>query len=69
MSKADFEHGEYDTSNTREMFCPYCGEEQEDAWEFSKDSSETECGHCERSFRYQRETEIYYTTEKTEESK
>lgn len=65
MSKATMDSdGTYDTSYTNEMFCPYCGEAQSDAWEYSSDSSSVECQHCEREFEYERNVSIDYATRK-----
>ena len=53
---------EYECWGTHEMVCPYCGEEQSDSWEYSRDDGTVECGSCSRQFRYTRNVSVDYTT-------
>lgn len=59
---------EIDHEYTDEVVCPYCGEKASDSWEFD-DEGITECGWCERGFRYERHIEVTYCTERIEEPK
>lgn len=34
--------------------CPYCKSEDHDAWEYSSDKGEVECGYCYSDLRYER---------------
>lgn len=54
---------EIDHTNTSEVICPYCGDEFEDAWEWSSNSGEHECD-CGNTFEYEREVEVTYSTNK-----
>jgi hypothetical protein len=45
--------------------CPYCGYAEPDSWELNdgkEGGSETECGHCELTFRYNRRVSVSYDT-------
>lgn len=45
--------------------CPYCGDEDENAWELGSGGEEdgsTECGNCNRPYFYQRHIEVTYST-------
>jgi len=54
-----------DHEYTKEIVCPYCGNEQSDSWEFS-DDGEIECGMCEETFTYERIVTVEYSTAKSE---
>jgi hypothetical protein len=56
--------GDYDTDNTDEIVCPYCGHEGSDSWEYSRDSGEIECGRCCQEFNYNRDVSVSYSTSK-----
>ena len=61
---------EIDHVHTDEIVCPYCGEEQGDSWEWGtgrEEDSESECGYCDKTFRWSRNIEVTYTTRKMEE--
>ena len=51
-----------ETSSESGLICPYCGNEDRDAWEMIGDSEcgETECGQCEREFRWSIYTSTTY---------
>lgn len=60
---------EFDTTSTKDLICPYCGEEQEDARE-AENLGESElftCQSCTRDFVYSTETYLLYTSEDLEE--
>lgn len=49
--------------------CPYCFQEDEDAWEYNLGdgaSTEVTCGGCERKFRVQCSISVDYTTKRIE---
>lgn len=52
-----------DTYNREELECPYCHHKQRDAWELGdggEGCGETECGGCEREFRWSRMVSVSY---------
>ena len=56
---------DFDTTSTKQLVCPYCGEEQEDARE-AENLGEAEnftCYNCCRDFVYSTETYLLYTSE------
>lgn len=53
---------EHDCRATDELVCPYCGKEQSDSWEIRGDSGDIECGHCGRTFQYERYVSVTYNT-------
>lgn len=53
---------DFDHILTREMVCPYCGEENRDSWECTADEGEHDCGSCEKTYRYERR--YRYSTER-----
>ncbi|AFK87433.1 MULTISPECIES: hypothetical protein [Thermoanaerobacterium] len=55
---------DYDTFQTEEMICPYCGYANPDSFEFGDNEGERECENCGKMFEYTREIEIRYTTTK-----
>jgi transcription elongation factor Elf1 len=58
MSKIDHEY-------TKEIVCPYCGNEETDSWEFSDDGIH-ECSVCDNEFSYERILTVEYSTSKKE---
>lgn len=42
--------------------CPYCDWEDNDSWEFGKDSGTYTCGDCGKEFNVERNVEITYST-------
>lgn len=63
------DHGQ--TFGTDQPTCPYCGEEQGDAWELrfnANDQTTTECGHCGESYIVEREISVSYTTGKVKQA-
>lgn len=57
--------GEFDTTSTETLICPYCGAEQEDARE-QEDfliPESWDCCDCTRDFIYTTETYIKFTSE------
>ena len=55
-------------TNTKNIVCPYCGEEIEDSWELDGDSSDVDCAECGKEFFYERNIDINYTSLKMEET-
>lgn len=55
-----------DHNSTREMVCPYCGNNQDDPWEHDKECGTVDCDACECTFNYSKYVYIEYTTEKQE---
>jgi hypothetical protein len=45
-----------------EITCPHCGYENSDSWECGEDG-EQDCSECEESFKFERHTMVYYSTE------
>ena len=64
---------EYDTECTDEPVCPWCGEEQADAWELfsasSSDCEETACDTCGRDILITQRVSVSYTTRKPKAGK
>lgn len=56
MSNIDHEY-------TKEIVCPYCGNEQSDSWEFSEDGEIT-CDVCENDFDYEKIITVEWSTSK-----
>lgn len=56
---------EIDHEYTKEIVCPYCGNEESDSWEFSE-SGEHECSVCDNEFTYERNITVEYSTAKKE---
>lgn len=48
---------------TDEIVCPHCGYEFGDSWEFPE-SGDYKCPDCDNKFKFQREIEVTYSTEK-----
>jgi transcription elongation factor Elf1 len=58
---------EYDTDSTDEVTCPHCGHEHSDSFEYGHPASDTgtaDCDECGKSFKWQCEYTITYTTRK-----
>ncbi len=47
---------------TKEIVCPYCGEEVGDSWEFNDDCGEWECNECGKKFNWSRTITVEYST-------
>lgn len=58
----NYEWDEYKTFNEDHIICPYCGNVDEDSWEYSDDEGEIDCGRCGREFNYTRDIAVKYTT-------
>ena len=56
-----------DCEYTREIVCPYCGYEHQDSWE-ADDQDTRLCGSCEREFKFTRDVDVTYISEKIEEA-
>jgi hypothetical protein len=54
--------GEIDHTNTKEIVCPYCGQEVSDSWEYPE-YGEHECD-CGQTFNYSRRVSVTYFSEK-----
>jgi len=57
---------EIDCSYTDEITCPYCGYQHDYSCEISEDKNDGiyQCEDCEKSFRFEVEHSVTYTTEK-----
>lgn len=55
---------EIDHEYTYNLVCPYCGCEDDDAWELSDNEGETYCSRCGKQFAYTRNLIISYSTNK-----
>ena len=55
---------EIDHECTDKPVCAYCGDEHDDAWEWTDDTGEHECHQCGETFNYEREVSITYSTSK-----
>lgn len=55
---------EIDNEYTEQIVCPYCGDTNDDSWEYDSDEGEVDCPSCEKRFHYQRHRDISYTTYK-----
>ena len=55
---AQFEERFYEN----QIICPYCGEENEDSWEFGDSEDEQECYECGKYFSWERHTSVSYTS-------
>ena len=55
-----------DTNYTREITCPWCGDEKGDSWE-AEDSGEEACDNCGHEYEWEREYDITYRTTKAEQ--
>ena len=51
---------------TDDLVCPYCGWIDLDSWERSEAADSTQCGECEKHFRYETETTRTFTSEKVD---
>jgi hypothetical protein len=64
---------EFDTDCTDEPVCPWCGEEQSDAWELfsasSSDCEETECDTCGKDILITQQVSVSYSTRKPKTGK
>lgn len=60
------DHEDIDCDYTKEVVCPYCGNEQSDSWEYGYDEEEHEvdCDHCERSFMMYVNTSVSYSSKR-----
>ena len=45
----------------RHAICPYCGDEDEDSWEYGEGESDVECPSCGKEYTVI--AELVYTTE------
>jgi transcription elongation factor Elf1 len=59
---------EIETEYTKEITCPYCGHEYNESYEFIEHNDKTEdCVVCGKTFCYEVDHDITYTTWKKEE--
>lgn len=55
------------TEYTDKIKCPYCGDENEDSWEYDDCcGSKIDCGECGEEFRLTVHYQVSYTTNKVE---
>lgn len=59
----------YDTEYTKEMVCPYCGDEFSDSWQWndSNADAEVDCYECGKSFTLNVDFDVTYTTRRKED--
>lgn len=58
-----------DTDCTDNVVCPWCGHEHDCSWEFFDDgheSTEAECGECDKPFTASRDVSVTYSTKRKE---
>jgi DNA-directed RNA polymerase subunit RPC12/RpoP len=51
---------------TDEIVCPHCGHEMSDSWEYldgNRTKGSADCGECEKTFKWEAEYSVTYTTE------
>jgi DNA-directed RNA polymerase subunit RPC12/RpoP len=56
--------GEWLTSYTDLIACPYCGYEDRDSWEFSDEDGEWDCRSCGATMLVSRHVSVSYSTQK-----
>lgn len=59
----------FETSNSDEAVCPYCGCEHSDSWEFFAHhahlgEAEVDCNNCGKTFLIEQDVTVTYTTRK-----
>jgi hypothetical protein len=60
---------ELDHCHTDGIVCPHCGyNEEDDLFEYP-DADEKICNHCEKSFSFERDIQVTYSTQKIEDDK
>ena len=71
MADTTTQEQKIDHEFTNNAVCPYCGYIDTDSWELGggfgseqSDDGETECGKCEREYRWHREIVITFSTER-----
>lgn len=52
---------------TREITCPYCGQEFSDSGEYADSDDDRYCDACDHSFSYERQVDVSYTSYRKEE--
>lgn len=58
---------EIEHENTQNIVCPYCGWEDTDSWEQTPNNGEAECARCGKTFHYERDITVDYSTMTMEE--
>ena len=53
-----------DTSNTTEMICPFCGQENRNIEDYEENFDDADCDECGNTYAYSRYVEVAYTTQK-----
>ncbi len=53
--------------DTMNVVCPYCGWVNTDSWELKYDRDTRECPTCEKTFEYERDVMVSYSTKKAEQ--
>lgn len=61
-----------DCEYTKNITCPYCGDENIDSWEVGEDIYEGSlgkqiCGNCDKEFIVRRDCDVTYVSEKIED--
>lgn len=62
----DYKEWQNEQFQERKIICPWCGYENGDSWEYEDSEDEVECGECGRLFDLEVETEVHYTTRKSD---
>lgn len=52
---------------TKEVVCPYCGNEFTDSWELDNSEDELYCDDCDNTFAMERHIEVTYCSYKKKE--
>ena len=47
---------------TMELVCPWCGYQERDSWELADSDDEYECPDCGKTFAFERNIEVTYTS-------
>jgi hypothetical protein len=55
-----------DTYRTDNLVCPHCGYIDKDSWEMPDSSDKAECPECGKTFAYDRQYDVTYTSQKIE---
>lgn len=64
IAQKQVEEFDGDTDYTREIICPWCGDEQSDSWE-AFDEDDHVCDNCWNKYSHTRDYDVTYCTTKT----
>jgi len=65
----EVEHQDHEHEYTDNAVCPYCGNVDKDSWEIDTGpgfdgDTQTDCGHCGRTYHVTRNVSVSYSTRK-----